>query len=173
MVASGSACAMADEVASLPGAVRFFPYTEAIVKAEAWNRGIRESFAELLLLIEPGDRLPLGALTALAGASEMDSAAAWVSGKVSGDDSESPEPLRGALIRKSAFRKFGLFPADPFFQGREQQTWLQRMQENGLTGRAIDTVTLRAASKPGRHLLRPDLNFLRAELVRRQGKKSE
>ena len=177
VVASGPACAMADEIGQLPGAVRFFPYTEAIVKAEAWNRGIRESFAELLVVIEPGDRFPLGALNALAGASEMDSAPAWVRGKFSGDENESFEPLRGALIRKNAFRKFGLFPADPFFQGREHRTWLKRIEENGMTGRAIETVTLHvagaAASKPSRLLLRPDLGFLRAELVRRQGKKLE
>jgi hypothetical protein len=173
VVASGLACAMADEVSNLPGAVRFFPYTEAIVKAEAWNRGIRESFAELLLFIEPGDRFAVGALDALARASEMDSAAAWVRGKVSGDENESFEPLRGALIRKSAFRKCGLFPADPFFQGREHRTWLQRIEEEGLTERPIEKITLQAARKPGRLLLRPDLGFLRAELVRRQGKKLE
>jgi hypothetical protein len=174
VVASGPGCAMIDEVSQLPGAVRFFPYAEAIVKAEAWNRGIRESFAELLLVIEPGDRLSLGALDAQARASEVDSAAAWVGGKVAGEENQSLEPLRGALIRKGAFRKCGLFPADPFFQGREHRTWLQRVEELGLTGRLIETVTLHAAArKPGRHLLRPDLGFLRAELVRRQGKKLE
>jgi hypothetical protein len=121
--------------------------------------------------------LPLGALDALAGASEMNSAAAWVRGRVSGDENQSLEPLRGALIRKSAFRKYGLFPADPFFRGREHRSWLQRVEEQGLTGRPIETVTLCAAGgaarKPGRLLLRPDLGFLRAELVRRQGKKLE
>ena len=145
VVASGPGCAMMDEVSKLPGTVRFFPYTTAIVDAEAWNRGIRESFAELLLLIEPGDRFPVGALDALAGASEMDPAAAWVRGKASGDENESFEPLRGALIRKSAFQKCGLFPADFSFQGREHRTWLQRAEEKGLRGRPIETVTLRAA----------------------------
>ena len=149
VVASGSGAVMQDEASKLPGTVRFFPYPEAIVQAEAWNRGIREAFAELLLLIEPGDRLPSGALEALARASEMHPAAAWVSGQ------GSPESLRGALVRKSAFREYGLFPADPFFQGREQQTWLRRMEEKGLSGRTIETVTLRAARQAEKPLLRP------------------
>ena len=159
VVASGPGCAMMHEVSELLGAVRFFGCTEAIVNAVAWNRGIRESFAELLFFIEPGDRFPVGALDALARASEMDSAAAWVRGNASGDENESFEPLRGALIRKSAFQKCGLFPADPIFQGREHRTWLQRMEAMGLTGRQIETVTLRAAGdaprKLGRLLLQP------------------
>jgi hypothetical protein len=177
VVVSGPGCAMRDEASKLPGTVRFFPYTQAIVDAEAWNRGIRESFAELLLLIEPGDRFPVGALDALAGASEMDPAAAWFRGKASGDEDESFEPLRGALIRKSAFQKCGLFPTDFSFQGREHRTWLQRAEERGLRGRPIETVTLRAAGAAARKarplLLPPDLGLLRAELVRRRGKKLE
>jgi hypothetical protein len=169
VVASGSGSSMTDEAAVLPGMVRFFSFSEPLVNAEAWNRGIRESFAELLLLIEPGDRLPAGSLSALAGASENDPTAAWLRGRATGAHSESPEPLRGALIRKSAFRKYGLFPTDPFLQGREHQTWIRRMEEQGLTGRTVETITLHAA-KPARRFLRPDLGFLRAELVRRQGK---
>jgi hypothetical protein len=175
VVASGPGCAMSDEASQLPGTVRVFSYTQAILDAEAWNRGIRESFAELLLLIEPGDRFPVGALDALAGASEMDPAAAWVRGKASGDENESFKPLRGALIRKSTFQKCGLFPEDFSFQGREHRTWLQRAEEKGLRGRPIETVTLRAAGTAARKarplLLPPDPGLVRAELVRRRGKK--
>jgi hypothetical protein len=177
VVASGPACAMGDETSKLPGTVRFFPCPQAIVNAEAWNRGIRESFAELLLLIEPGDRFPVGAFDALASASEMDRAAAWVKGEAAGDEHASLQPLRGALIRKSAFQKYGLFRADPFLQCREHQDWLRRVEEKGLRGRAIETVTLRAAGaaarKDGQLLVRPDLRLLREDLVRRQGKKLE
>jgi hypothetical protein len=177
VVASGPGYAMRDEISKLPGTVRFFPYRPAILNAEAWNRGIRESFAELLLLIEPGDRFPVGALDALAGASDMDPSAAWVRGKASGDENGLLEPLRGALIRKSAFQKCGLLPEDFSFQGRERRTWLQRAEEIGLRGRAIATVTLHAAGAAARNacplLLPPDLGLLRAELVRRRGKKIE
>jgi hypothetical protein len=177
VVASGPGCAMSDEASQLPGTVRFFLYNQPILDAEAWNRGIRESFAELLLLIEPGDRFPAGALDALAGASEMDSAAAWVRGKAWGDENESFEPLRGALIRKSAFQKCGLFPEDFSFLGREHRTWRQRAEEKGLRGRPIETVTLRAAGAAARKarplLLPPDPGLVRAELIRRRGKKIE
>ena len=147
VVASGPGSAMMDEVSKHLGAVRFFGCPELIVNAVAWNRGIRESFAELLFFVEPGDRFPVGALDALARASEMDSAAAWVRGKASGDKNESFESLRGALIRKSAFQKGGLFPADPIFQGREHRIWLRRVEAMGLTGRPIQTVTLRAGAE--------------------------
>jgi Glycosyl transferase family 2 len=176
VVASGPACAMQEEVSKLAGTVRFFTYPEAVVNAEAWNRGIREAFAELLVLIEPGDRFPPGALETLAGASEIDSRAAWVRGKPFGEH-DSFGPLRGALMRKSAFQECGLFSTEPFFQGREQRSWLDRVEAKGLAGRSIEAITLRAAetgaNKTDRLLLRPDFNFLRAELVRRQGKKVE
>jgi hypothetical protein len=177
VVASGPACAMQDEVSKLAGTVRFFTYPEAVVNAEAWNRGVREAFAELLVLIAPGDRFLKGALASLAAASEVYSRAAWVRGKASGDQSESFGPLRGALMRKSAFRECGLFPTEPFFQAREHRNWLDRVEARGLTGRSIETVTLHpseaTAQKAGRPLLRPDFNFLRSELARRQGKKLE
>jgi hypothetical protein len=145
VVASGPGSAMMDEVSQDFGAVRFFGCPEPIVNAVAWNRGIRESFAELILFVEPGDRLAVGALDALVRASEMAPAAAWIGGKASGDKSESFESLRGALIRKSAFQKGGLFPADPIFQGREHRIWLRRVEAMGLTGRPVENVTLRAA----------------------------
>jgi len=177
VVASGPACAMQDEASKLPGTVRIFTYPEAIVNAEAWNRGVREAFAELLILIEPGDRFPAGALEALAVVSELDSRAAWVRGKTSRDNDESFGPLRGALLRKTAFRQCGVFPTEPFFQGREQLTWLHRAEATGLAGSSIDAVTLHAAGaaaqKAGRLMLRPDFNFLIEELIRRQGKKLE
>ena len=175
VVASGPASAMIDEVARLPGTVRFFSYPEPVVNAEAWNRGVRESFAELLFLIEPGDRFPEGALDALASASETDSEAAWVRGRSSGDGDEWFGSLRAALIRKSAFRDCGLFPTGAFFQGREHQSWIQRVQARGLTGRAIETSTLDVAAgrKSDRYLLRPNLSFVKERLALRQGKKLE
>jgi hypothetical protein len=171
VMASGPACAMRDEVSNLSGNMRFFQFENAVVKAEAWNRGVRESFAELLALIEPGDRFPLGALDALGSACELDSGAAWVQGQAvcSADGNESLGPLRGALIRKSTFRACGLFPTDRFLQGREHRKWLTRAEEKGLAGRQIEAVTLHAtpaaAIQPSGLLLKPDLRFLR-ELAR-------
>jgi hypothetical protein len=175
VVASGPACAMSDEAGKVPGTVRFLTYPDPVVNAAAWNRGIREAFSELLLFIEPGDRLSPGALDALALGSELDPKAAWIQGRSSGEQRDSCWPLRGALIRKTAFRECGLFPAEPFFQGREQMTLLRRLEERGLAGRSIETVTLMdadPAGKPARLVVRPDLGFLRAELVRRKAKEA-
>lgn len=170
----GAACGMADDVAKVPGNVRFLPFKETVVNAEAWNRAIREAFAELVVLVEPGDRFEPGALDALANACERETAAAWVHGRVlsSGSGDELVGALRGALIRKSSFSECGLFQTDRFFQGREQFEWLQRAQAKGLKGRSIEAVTLRVAetqlAKP-RPRLKPDLAFLKKELARRAG----
>lgn len=143
VVATGPACGMTNEVSALPGTVQVFAYPKSVANANAWNRGVREAFAELLLLVEPGDRWSPGAFEVLAGAMETDPATPWVRGKILCDGSEPPGPLRGALIRKSAFREFGLFPAGPSFQGIEQRMWISRVEEKGLTGHSIETVTLR------------------------------
>lgn len=175
VMASGAACALQDEFRDLTGNVRIFPFQDTVTNAEAWNRGIRESFAELLLFIEPGDRFPLGAFSALVNACELDSHAAWIQGKTAplrdGND-ESLSSLGGALIRKSAFRKCGLFPTDAFFQGRERAIWLADVHQNGLTGHSIEAVTWVAAdtavNKRNRVLVKPYLTFLREELDRRR-----
>lgn len=174
VMASGAACAMKDEVRDLTGNVRFFPFQQAVVNAEAWNRAIRESFSEFLILIEPGDRFLPGAFHSLVDGSERNPHAAWIQGKPasSGDGSESRSPLRGTLIRKTSFRECGLFPADKFFQGREQAMWLGGVHQNGLTGHSTEAVTLRAASPAAtRHnhvLVKPELAFLKEELDRRR-----
>jgi hypothetical protein len=176
VIASGPACAMTDEVSRLPGNVRFFSLQHAVVNAQAWNRGIRESFGELLALIQPGDRFPAGALDALVSACELNSGAPWVRGRAEANN-ESLSPLSAALIRKNAFRECGLFPTDRFLQGREHFKWLQRAEEKGLTGHAIETVTLHAATtgptQPRRLLLKPDLGFLRTELNRSRQEKPD
>jgi GT2 family glycosyltransferase len=148
VMADGTACTMADEIAELSGNVRFLPFKDRVLNAEAWNRGIRESFAELLVLLEPGDRFQPDALDALVRASELKCGPAWIRGRVvsSGLEDESLSPLRGALIRKNAFRECGLFHADPFLQGREHLDWLRRAEEKRLTGHQLETVTLHAAS---------------------------
>jgi hypothetical protein len=176
VVADRTACDMADEVAKMTGKVRFFPFASPVVHAEAWNRGIRESFAELLVLIEPGDRFPAGALDALVNAWERESGVAWVRGRVaySGPEDESISPLRGALIGKSAFRECGLFPTDPLLQGREHRDWLRRVEEKRLTGRQIETVTLHAerasAAERCRLTHELDLGFLRTQVDLRRPK---
>lgn len=166
VIPSGPACAMTDEIRNLRGNVRVFSFQDTVVNAQAWNRGIRESFAELLIFIEPGDRFPMGTLSTLVNACEMNSRAAWVQGV-----------LRGALVRKSAFRECGLFPTDPFFQRREQARWQERARQKGLTGHSIETVTLHTASAAATEnrpvIVKPDLNYLKEELDRRRGKKLE
>jgi hypothetical protein len=175
VMAGREACAMADEISRLPGLIRFLQFTNPVGNAEAWNRGIRESFAELIVLIEPGDRFPPGVLDALVNACEKEPATAWVRGKVvsSGANDEFMSQLRGALIRKSAFRECGLFSTDPFLQGREHRDWLARVEKKQLGGRLLETVTLHIEHAADRDSPRPrelDLGFLKAQLDRRRQK---
>jgi hypothetical protein len=134
---------LAGMVAKLSGNVKCFSFDDPIVKAEAWNRAIRESFAERLLVIEPGDRLEPGALQILGDELTGSEAAYVVPSGV-----ESLQPLRGALMQKSAFRQYGLFLTDPLHQGREHQEWFQRLERDGLRGSRIANVTLRATRTP-------------------------
>jgi hypothetical protein len=170
----GTDWALADYVAQLPGTVRLLPSKDPVVNAEAWNRGIRESFSEFLILIEPGDRLQPGALDALVDGVEQPSGAAWVRGRLlsAGPREESFSPLRGALIRKSAFRRYGLFHTDPFFQGREHQEWLKRLEREQAAGRQLEAVILRAACSTSIEPRRPSndglLTFLKGELDRQR-----
>ncbi len=179
VILGGPACAMRDEIAALPGNVRSLSFNDPVVHAEAWNRGIRESFGELLVFLQPGDRLPAGALEALVNACERKPQAAWVQGRVlcSGPENPPPSPLRGALVRKSVFRECGLFQTEALFQGREQVKWIQQVTGKGLSGSALDSVTLQiaspAATEPGTPLRKPDLGFLRGELAKRREKKPE
>jgi len=179
VILGGAACAMTDEIAALPGNVRSLSFNDPVVRAEAWNRGIRESFAELLVFLQTGDRLPPGALEALVNASGREPQAAWVQGRVlwPGPEHPQPSPLRGALVRKSAFRECGLFQTEPLFQGREQVKWIQQVTGKGLSGSAIDSATLQIASPAAREpwtpLRKPDLGFLRAALAKRREKKPE
>jgi len=144
------------------------------LNAEAWNRGIRESFSEFLILIEPGDRFEPNALQTLVNAAEQNADAAWIRGAVvfAGPSAESLAPLRGALIRKSAFRRYGLFHTDPFFQGREHQEWIKRLEQSPAAGHQLETVILRAVgaapNRPNRPLSNGLLIFLKSELDRQR-----
>lgn len=162
VIVDGPACAMADQLATLPENVRFLSHRDPMVKAEAWNRGIREAFGDFLIFLEPGDRLPPGAIHALMDACRREPHAAWVQGKPCCD---ALSPLRGALVRKTAFQECGLFPTERIFQGREHFHWIERVKEKGLTGTAIGIATLqteaRAAAKISARLLKPDLSPLR------------
>jgi hypothetical protein len=173
VLASGPARAMMDEGERLAGHVRMLDSEQPSVNGQAWNRAIRESFAELLILIEPSDRFAPGGITALVRASEMDSRAAWFHGRVvSGvENGRLLGPLRGALIRKSAFRECGLFPMNFHLQGREHIDWLARAQETGLVGKQIEATTLFPAGDidAAPPLLAPDLGLLRAQIA--QGRK--
>lgn len=163
---SGAAYKMKDDVTELAGQVRVLPFDQPVGNGQAWNRGIRESFAELVIFIEPGDRFPDGALAALVNASDADPNAAWYRGKIERWGERSLSPLRGALIRRSAFRECGLFPLNFHFQGREQVDWLERANEKGLTGRRIESPTLTVTQDAPPLIVKPDLRLLRAQLAR-------
>lgn len=179
VILEGPACAMADEFATLPENVRFFCFQDPVVHTEAWNRGIREAFADFLVFLEPGHRLQPAALEALVDAAEREPQAAWIQGKALSErpENSSLSSLHGALIRRAAFQKCGLFHTERLLQGREPFRWLERAQENGLYGIAIGSVTLRIAApnpmKSTAPFLKPDLSFLREELARRGEKKPE
>jgi hypothetical protein len=176
VLASGPAGAIRDEADHLPGHARILDFEQPAVNGQAWNRGIRESFAELLIFIEPGDRFSPGGIAALVDASEKDARAAWFRGKVasSGESPGLPGPLRGALIRKCAFRECGLFPMNFHLQGREHIDWLDRAAQKGLVGREIEDPTLQVAGDiETTPRLKPDLGLLRAQLAYGRGKKVE
>jgi len=174
-----SACSLADEIAGLPGNIRLLSFDNPVVKAEAWNRAIRESLGELLVIIESGDRLPPGALHALVGVAEQESDIGWVRGHVvpSGTGQESMSPLRGALIRKTAFRQCGLFSTEPLRQGREHRDWLRNAEEKRFVGRELEVVTLICGSgevvKRARIPDHVDFQFLKTKLTLRRQQTSE
>jgi hypothetical protein len=122
-------------VSSLPGFVRILTFRDKVWKAMAWNRAIREAFADLLFFLESGDRVAGDALDAFVRAAKDSSSPAWV--KPAGNLS-----LRGALVRKSAFVECGLF--NTRFEGREQQEWIARARLLGLRGTEIPATSLRA-----------------------------
>ena len=169
-----SACSLADDIAGIAGNIRFLSFDNPVVKAEAWNRAIRESFSELLVIIESGDRLPPDALTTLVGVAEQESYIGWVRGQVvsSGAGQESISPLRGALIRKAAFRQCGLFSTEPLRQGREHRDWLRNAEEKRFVGRELEVVTLICGSsevvKRARIPDHVDLEFLKTKLTLRR-----
>ena len=177
VLASGPARAMTDEIDRLPGHVRMLDSEQPTINGPAWNRCIRESFAEMVILIEPGDRFRAGALAALVGASETDARAAWFRGKVEflGESQDLLGPLRGALVRKSAFRECGLFPMNFHLQGREHIDWLERAAGKGLVGREIEGSTLAVAGglQTAAPVLKPDLGLLRSQLARRRAKTAD
>jgi hypothetical protein len=161
VTADPAAEALSHEIGALPETVRFFAFDETTGSAAASNRAIRESFAELLVLLEPGDRLAPGALDLLVRTSEEQSTAAWIRSSAAG--------LRGWLIRKSAFRECGLFTTNPLLQGHEHQEWLRRADRQSLTGAEVDRITLEqvagsaCSSSPA-----VDLGILKTELDRRR-----
>ena len=105
---------------------------------------------------------------------------AWVRGRVVSSGPAScvrSSPLRGALIRKDAFRECGLFQADPFLQCSEHTDWLQRAEAKQLRGCQLDSVTLHVARpsaiQPCLLSAKEALGFFKAELGRRRLNKTE
>ncbi|QOY87560.1 hypothetical protein [Paludibaculum fermentans] len=130
----------------------------------AWNRAIRESFAECLLFLEPGDRLVAGALeTWVRGAGEHPEAA-WIAVRTSNGG-------RRWLVRKGAFRTCGLFDPHPAQEGKQVQQWLANAAAQGLTGVELEAVLVRAPQAAGESrtlLSQQDLRRLKESLDRRR-----
>jgi hypothetical protein len=161
----GADLGRATNVSALPGTVHLLPFDGPVPAALAWNRAIREAFASLLFFIEPGDRLADGALEALAGTAAREPHAAWFTATL--DD----RSLRGALVRKSAFERCGLFDPNLLLAGREQQEWIAAAARMGLAGFPTGFPSLRLAARgSGREAAasQPGLREIKAALDRRR-----
>ena len=89
-----------EQASYLPGLVRVLQFEDHVWTAFAWNRAIRESFADWLFFLEPGNGLVEGALDALVQSARQKPAAAWIRGQCS----ESPDgPLPEPWSRKVLF----------------------------------------------------------------------
>jgi len=164
-IAEGEAVRMEDEVARLPGNVRFSRCDRPANKPAAWNRGVRETLGELLLFIEMEDRLGCGALAAFAAASQHDPDSSVFRAEV---QFHSPEeslrrPLAGALIRRDAFRKHGLFDARLASAGSTEREWLARTAANI---NACPAILFRAGPAPAAP--RVDLAAIKQQLDRQR-----
>jgi Glycosyl transferase family 2 len=145
ILADGGAVGLADEAAKAPFNVYFLTFDNDASKAHAWNRGVRDSFGELIVFLEPDDHLPAGALQAMAEAAAAVPAASLIRGLVEGDaGGMTGAVLAGTMIRKDAFRACGLFDTDPIFFGREERDWVARFKRQGLTEQMLQRPTLYA-----------------------------
>jgi len=166
----GAARGLGSEIASLPGTVHFLPFEDRVPLTIAWNRSIRESLGELLIFLEPGDRFPSGSLDLLAAAAQREPGAAGIRGRVAfpGSNEIGDEPLRGSLIRKSAFRECGLFEVHALRGGCEYQEWIQRASGKGLAFHELQDVILQAARGPAVESSKLHLRALKAGLDQRR-----
>lgn len=162
LLADSAAVSLAEEAARIPFNVYFLPFENNASKADAWNRGVRDSFGELLFFVESGDRIPSGALDSLGTAVAASPEASLIRGVVEG--SEAVRPLAGSLIRKAAFRTCGFFDTEIMLIGREEKDWMDRFSREQLIERALDRVTLHAASSHAVRLsvFRERVGWLRA-----------
>jgi hypothetical protein len=166
LLADGGAVGLADEAAKVPFNVYFLPFNNNASKAHAWNRGVRDSFGELIVFLEPGDRLAAGALRAMVEAAETTTAASLIRGAVEG----GAGALGGAMIRKDAFRACGLFEIDAIFCGREEIDWMERFKRQGLSEHRLQRITLQGGNRDpadvmynrlGLHAMKERLDMIR------------
>lgn len=148
------------ETANIPFNVYFLPFENTASKADAWNRGIRDTFGELLFFMEVDDRIPPGAIQTLVTAAANHPDAAIIRGST-----HPARPLAGALVRKEAFRTHGLFDTGLFLIGREEQDWMERVRRDGLKEHTLHSETLHpgatAGASPGLRAMKERLDRLR------------
>ncbi len=167
IAATGAAVRLEAAAAALPGTVRFHRFDHPANKSMAWNRAIRESFAELLLFLEPADRLAPGALDALAAAARCEPGAALLRARVEFAHAThaAQRPLAGSLIRKDAFRRHGLFDPNPALAGAHERDWLDRC--GPLATHVLDRAVLQAGEPPAAPAA-IDLRAIKQSLDRRR-----
>ncbi len=165
VTACGAVRDLAPKVSGLPGIVHFLPFDDQVSPAVAWNRAIREAFADFVFFMESEDRLVDGSLEALADCAAAAPGTAWFRGEA------GRRSLRGALVRKSAFERCGLFDTNPLLEGREQQEWIARVARLGLIGLETGIVSLHAGSNvsgPGSASVKTPLREIKAAIDRRR-----
>jgi hypothetical protein len=115
-----------------------------------------------MFFVESGDRIPPGALDALAAAATASPEASLIRGIVEG--TEAVRPLAGSLIRKAAFRTCGFFDTDVMLIGREEKDWIDRFSVQQMLERPLDQITLKAGTAPavGLSVFRERIGWLRA-----------
>jgi hypothetical protein len=145
VTADVSARGLRQTAAALEGNVYAHVFDETVLLTVAWNRAIRESFSELLLFLEPGDRLAPGAIDDLVRNCSQNAGAGYVVGGI-GRSGQRRQPLHGALVRKQAFRTVGLFETDGLLEPALLRRWMDRAVRSGLSEVHLDRVSLEATS---------------------------
>ncbi len=167
VVADGSAPRLTSALPAIlknsRASIRLFPVGQTVSKCIAWNRAVREAFADLLLFLEPGDRFRPQALETLVRqihehpSADLIRSGARLATSFAGNDERL---LAGVLIHKQLFRTLGLFDRTKTGSNAERD-WLIRAEASSRTAmdRTLESQVLIEAAPPAQTNLRPPLTL--------------